>query len=191
MKDLLNKELMEKLKGSMSKRRFEHSQSVCATAVEMSERFGADCDKAWLAGMLHDCAKGMSTAEQITKCGEYGIFLDEITLACSPVIHAPLGAEIARRIYGVEDKEVLDAIRKHTVGGCNMSLLDKIIYTADMIEPNRSFNGVEELRQVAKNDINQAYLKCIKQSLLFNINENKIIHPSTLDSYNELICLSL
>lgn len=191
MKDLLNKELMEKLKGSMSKRRFEHSQSVCATAVEMAERFGADCDKAWLAGMLHDCAKGMSTAEQITKCGEYGIFLDEITLVCSPVIHAPLGAEIARRIYGVEDKEVLDAIRKHTVGGCNMSLLDKIIYTADMIEPNRSFNGVEELRQVAKNDINQAYLKCIKQSLLFNINENKIIHPSTLDSYNELICLSL
>lgn len=178
---------MDRLKNSLSKKRYIHSLGVCDTAVELAVCFGADADKAYIAGLYHDCAKGMSIDEQLEKCREYNIELTKHDIMCPPVIHAPLGAEIARLEYDITDNDILNAIRHHTVGGLNMTILDKIIYTADMIEPNRNFKGVEELRLLAKNDINKAYFECVKHSLLFNINNNKAIHPDTLISYNECI----
>ena len=134
-----------KLKSTLSEKRYKHSLGVCDEAVKLAEKYGADTEKAYTAGILHDCAKGYDTDDQIKLCQKYGVVLDDITLACKPVIHAPLGAKIAKAEYGVNDKDVLDAIMCHTVAKENMSLLDKIIYIADMIEPMRDFDGVEEL----------------------------------------------
>lgn len=187
MEEVLDKALLEKLKASLSKKRYQHSEGVCDTAVRLARKFGADEKKAAVAGILHDCAKGMKIPEQIEKCAEYGLPLDEITQQCAPVIHAPLGAEMAKREYGIRDEEILNAIRRHTVGGKGMTLLDKILYTADMIEPHREFDGVERLRAEAEQDLETAFFDCVRQSLIFNIQENKMIHPDTLICYNEWI----
>lgn len=136
---------------------------------------------------MHDCAKGYDTDEQIELCQKYGVVLDDITLACKPVIHAPLGAKIAKTEYGVNDKDVLDAIMCHTVAKENMSLLDKIIYIADMIEPMRDFDGVEELRKAAYENIDRAFILGLKQSIVFNAQKNKIIHPNTLSAWNYML----
>lgn len=160
---------------------------MCDEAVKLAEKYGADTEKAYTAGILHDCAKGYDTDEQIKLCQKYGVVLDDITLACKPVIHAPLGAKIAKAEYGVNDKDVLDAIMCHTVAKENMSLLDKIIYIADMIEPMRDFDGVDELRKAAYENIDKAFILGLKQSIVFNAQKNKIIHPNTLSAWNYML----
>ncbi len=187
MKNIVDEAFIKKLKAALPEKRFKHCKGVRDTAVMLAEKFGADAEKAYIAGIFHDCAKGMKISEQLEKCREYKLELDDITLSCPPVIHAPLGAETARREYGICDEEILNAIRRHTVGGHGMTLLDKIIYTADMIEPGRDFDGVDKLRRAAQNDINEVFFLCVRQSLLFNIKANKPIHPDTLVSYNECI----
>lgn len=177
----------KKLGESLKPERYVHSLGVCAEAVKLAERYGADRDKAYIAGLLHDCAKGYGKRRQRELCEEYGIELDEITLRCPAVIHAPLGAEIAKREYGIEDEEILKAIRVHTVGGAGMSKLDKIIYTADMIEPSRSFEGVEELRRIAYEDLDRAVAAAVAQSIEFNLKKPSVIHPDTLAAWNDLL----
>ncbi len=179
-------EKLTKLKNSLSKQRFEHSLGVFDTATKMALRFGADSKKASIAGLYHDCAKGMSIGEQLEKCKEYKVQLSEDDLKCLPVIHAPLGVEIAKREYGITDEAVLNAIRRHTVAGKNMTLLDKIIYVADMIEPSRDFDGVDDIRIHANDDIDKAYMLCLKQSIDFNKKKGKPIHPDTVIAYQEI-----
>lgn len=177
----------DKLKSTLSEKRYKHSLGVCNEAVKLAEKYGADTEKAYTAGLLHDCAKDYKTDKQIELCRKYGVALDEITLACKPVIHAPLGAKIAEKDYGVDDKDVLDAIMCHTVAKERMSLLEKIIYIADMIEPMRDFDGVEELRKTAYENIDKAFILGLKQSIVFNAQKNKIIHPDTISAWNYIL----
>ncbi len=179
--------MKEKLKKVLSEKRYNHCMGVCDEAVKMAKKYGVDEDKAYTAALLHDCAKGFDIDTQISMCKEYGIVLDDITLKCPAVIHAPLGAVIAQKEYGICDEEILEAIRVHTVGKENMSVLDKIIYIADMIEPNRDFRGVDELRKKAYEDIDTAFIASLKQSIMFNAKKNKIIHPDTLSAWNYIL----
>ncbi len=182
----LGKDIEDKLKNSLPPKRYKHVAGVCAEAVKLANHYGADETRAYNAALLHDCAKGCGEEEQFRLCSEYGVELDEITKKCPPIIHAPLGAEIARRVYGVNDDEVLEAIRFHTVGKANMTLLEKIIYIADMIEPSRDFDGVDELRRAAYEDIDEAMLMCIAQGLIYNVKKCAVIHPKTLEAWNYL-----
>ena len=177
----------DKLKKKLSEKRYKHSLGVCDEAVKLARIFGADEEKAYIAGLLHDCAKGYDIDKQIELCVEYGIELDKITLACKAVIHAPLGAAVAKDKYGIDDEEILEAIRCHTVAKENMSLLDKIIYIADMIEPMRDFSGVDKLRKTAYEDIDKAFIMGLKQSIVFNAEKNKIIHPDTISAWNYML----
>lgn len=179
--------MKEKLKRTLSEKRYKHSLGVCDEAVKLAQKYGADKDKAYLAGLLHDCAKGYDINKQIELCGEYRIALDKITLVCTPVIHAPLGAAVANDEYGIDDEEILEAIRCHTVAKENMSILDKIIYVADMIEPMRDFPGVDEIRKAAYEDIDKAFIMGLKQSIVFNAEKNKIIHPDTISAWNYML----
>ena len=181
------KKMKEKLKAALKPDRYKHSLGVCDEAVKLAKRYGANEEKAYLAGLLHDCAKGYPKKRQIELCEEYGVELDEASLSCPAVIHAPLGAEVARRDYGIEDEEILEAIRCHTVGKSGMGLLDKIIYMADMIEPMRNFEGVEKLRKMAYKDLDAAMLEAIKDGINFNLNKPSVIHPATIDAWNDLL----
>lgn len=179
--------MKDKLKKTLSEKRYKHSLGVCDEAVKLARIFGADEEKAYIAGLLHDCAKGYDIDKQIELCTEYGIELDKITLACKAVIHAPLGAAVAKNKYGIDDEEILEAIRCHTVAKENMSLLDKIIYIADMIEPMRDFSSVDKLRKTAYEDIDKAFIMGLKQSIVFNAEKNKIIHPDTISAWNYML----
>ncbi len=179
--------MKDKLEKALSKKRYEHSIGVCDEAVKLAKKYGADVEKAYTAGLLHDCAKGFDTDTQIKLCREYGIMLDDITLSCTAVIHAPLGAVVANREYGIDDDEILEAIRNHTTGKEGMSLLDKIIYIADMIEPLRDYSGVDVLRKAAYEDIDKACIMGLKHSIVFNANKNKIIPPDTIFAWNDMV----
>lgn len=179
--------MKDKLKKALDLERYNHSLGVCDEAVKLAKLYGADVDKAYIAGLLHDCGKVYDKDRQIQLCEEYGVVLDDITRACKPVVHAPLGAAIVKSEYKIDDEEILEAIRCHTVGKENMSLLDKIIYVADMIEPMRCFDGVDELRKTAYNDINAAVIMAMKKSIILNAEKNEIIHPDTISAWNYIM----
>lgn len=180
-------EMKEKLKSALKPKRYIHSIGVCDTAIKLAERFGADKEKAYIAGLLHDCAKCFDNEKQIELCSKYGIELSRITIECPAVIHAPLGAAVAKAEYGINDKEILQAIEFHTTGGCNMTKLDKIIYIADMIEPSRDYTGVDVLRKEAEKDLDNAMLMALQSTLEFNIKKRSIVHPYTIDAWNDLL----
>lgn len=184
------KDMKKKLEAALKPKRYRHSLGVCAEAVKLAEIYGADCDKAYTAGLLHDCAKGFDSKKQLELCKAYGLVLDDTTMQCHPVIHAPLGAEVARHEYGIEDEEILEAIRCHTVGKANMTKLDKIIYVADMIEPGRDFDGVEQLRKCAYKNLDDAVIMALKQSIVFNAKKEVSIHPATIEAWNFMLSKS-
>ena len=180
-------QMQDKLKCSLKHKRYEHSLGVCSEAVRMAEQFGADTEKAYIAGLLHDCAKCLSGDEESEWCRKYPDIADQMTLLCHPVLHAPLGAVVACDEYGVKDPDILSAIRYHTTACADMKLLDKSIYVADMTEPHRDFDGVDKLRQLAHEDIEDAFKEAVRQTLLHNIKKGSLIHPDTLDAWNSIV----
>lgn len=180
-------EIDEKLGKVLNEKRYTHSVYVAHTAADLADRFGGDRNKAFITGLIHDCAKHMSYDEMLKTADQYGYTLDETTLQCPGIIHADIGALVAEHEYGITDVEILDAIRYHTVARKNMTLLDKIIYIADIIEPNRDFDGVDTLRELAEKDLDKTYFEALKFSLKFNLKKENIIHPATLDAWNEML----
>lgn len=180
-------EIKEKLRKDLPEKRYIHSLGVADEAKRLAEKYGADADKAYLAGLLHDCAKGIPTSEQATECDRRGVAIDKWTRKCPPVIHGFLGEEIAKAEYGITDEEVLNAIKYHTIGAAGMTLLEKIIYIADMTEVNRNFPGVEILRQRVSESIDEAIKESIKQQLEFNMSKNGVIHPNMIILWNDII----
>ncbi len=181
------KEMKKKLASSLKKKRYKHSIGVSREAARMAKLFGADEKKAYIAGLLHDCAKGLDRNEQLDICKKYNVTADEATALCPPVLHAPAGAALAEHEYGIADPEILDAIRYHTVARRDMTLLDKIVYVADMTEPGRDYDGVETLRKLSEIDIDRAYFEALSRSLMFNLSKKTIIHPNTLEAWNAVL----
>lgn len=184
---MTEKEIKERLKAALKPKRYQHSMGVCSEAVKMAKLFGVDRDKARVAALLHDCAKCIEGKEQIKLCKKYGIELDEITLSCPAVIHAPLGAAIAKAQYEIEDEDILHAISLHTTGGKDMTDLDKIIYIADMTEPSRDYKGVDQLRATAHKDLDEAMFEALQSTLKFNLKKGTVIHPDTIAAWNSLL----
>lgn len=170
------------LKKSLSEYRLRHTLSVAETAVWLANRFDVDPAQAHLAGMLHDCAKGMDapTLLQLIKNG--GISADELELSMPALLHAPAGAALARSQYHVSDQSVLAAIRWHTTGRRNMTALEKVVYLADMIEPGRAmYPGLEELRECAKENLDEAVYMAAAQSAAYVSGRGKKLHPRTME----------
>lgn len=171
-----------RLKKSLSEYRLKHTLSVAETAVWLANRFGVDPAQAHLAGMLHDCAKGMDapTLLQLIKNG--GISADELELSMPALLHAPAGAALARSQYHVTDQSILSAIRWHTTGRRNMTQLEKVVYLADMIEPGRAFYpGLDELRVCAKENLDEAVRMAAAQSASYVAGRGKKLHPRTIE----------
>lgn len=184
-------QMEEKLKSTLSERRYKHSLGVMEAAVSMAEHFGADLEKARLAGLLHDCAKEIDKDEALKMCDEMGIFIDEEKRVQKGLLHADLGAEIMKRDYGIDDEEVYSAVKCHTMGKRNMTVLDKILYLADFIEPHRKeFEGLAKLRELCFEDLDEAMLYAINLSISFVTGKGKVLHKQTIDTrdyFNEII----
>ena len=176
--------IRDKLKIALTQKRFDHSLGVMQTAVELAKHYGADIKKTATAALLHDCAKNYAHSEMFELCERYGVELDEISKASPGLIHGFLGAKIAQKYYGIEDKEIYDAIYYHTVGKPDMSLITKIIYIADGIEPGRTYDGVERIRDIVYEDIDRALVLQIDYTIHSVINRGGLIHTNTIDTRN-------
>lgn len=187
MKHLTEAEMIEKLRAALKESRFIHTLGVADTAVYLAEKYGADKEKARIAGLLHDCAKNIPGDVAIEYCRERGVPLKEVCIYEHSLIHAYLGSYLAKCEYGVEDEEILTAIYYHTTGKEDMSLLEKIIYVADTIEPSRTQAGVASLREVAENDLDGALLRAIDSTIRHIINKGGILDTDTVAARNYLM----
>ncbi len=179
--------MKDKLKEMLKPKRYRHSLGVAESAVMLAKRHGCDEEKAYIAGLLHDAAKNISKEDSLRLCYEYGIKLNEVERRNPSLLHAPLGVEVVKREFGINDIEILSAIKCHTVGKAGMSLLDKIIYVADMIEPSRDYPGVDHLRKTAMDDIDEATLEGLKSSIEVNLKKGALIHPDSIAAWNDIL----
>ncbi len=179
----------DKLKKDIGEARYNHSIGVMNTSIELAKLYGHSLEEAKLAGFLHDCGKLNDKINLLKTAKEFDIILDNVMLNNIELIHGPLGEQIAIKEYNVTNKNVLNAIRYHTTGRENMSLLEKIVYIADIIEPGRSFEGVDRIRQLAYEDIDKCLLYALDRTIVFVIKRGKLIHLDTIKARNQLIIL--
>lgn len=179
--DYTESEILEKLKKTISLHRWHHTLGVADTAQRLAGRFGVNPKKARLAALLHDCAKSLPYGEMRGIVSREIPDTDELELDAEPVLHAPAGAVLARRDYGVRDPEILQAIRRHTLGDENMTAMDALIYVSDFIEPGRrSFPGLEQVRALAETDIFAAMRLSAKLSNDYLVSRGQQPHPKTI-----------
>ena len=160
-------------------KRVRHIRGTEEEAVRLARRWGADEEYARRAGILHDCTKYLELEEQLELCEKYGVELDELERRAVKLLHSKTGACIARHVFGEPD-EVFDAIFWHTTAKENMTTLEKILYVADYMEPNRDFDGVERLRELAYRDLDSALLLGVETTIQEMKDRNLPVHSSTL-----------
>lgn len=174
-------EILSELKRTLKPSRVAHTLGVVDTAVRLAAKHGIDPAKAEIAALLHDCAKYMPVKDMQDMIGGVLPDADEQEINTPSILHAPAGSVLARQKFGVEDAEILSAIRKHTIGDENMSPLDALIYTADFIEPGRElFPGLEEARALAETDLFAAMRKCTELTNRYLLAQGKKPHPKSL-----------
>lgn len=180
---MTKEQMKETLNTLLTEHRFTHSLGVVETAVKMAQTFGADIEKTEIAALLHDCAKQIPHNTQLDMCIEYGIPLDEVKEKELGLLHAELGAYFAEHEFGVKDPEILDAIRYHTLGRENMTDMEKILYLADIIEPNRKeFEGLSELRKLCFENLDRALLYGFGLTIAHTNRNGHILHNQTIDA---------
>ena len=163
----------------VKQKRVPHIRGTEEEAVRLAKRWGADETMARRAGILHDCTKYLELDDQLALCRQYGVELDELEQRAVKLLHSKTGACIARAVFGEPD-EVYSAIFWHTTAKENMTTLEKILYLADYIEPNRDFDGVERLRALAYEDIDRALLLGVETTIQEMEERGLPIHKKTL-----------
>jgi nicotinate-nucleotide adenylyltransferase len=161
--------------------RVAHVLGCRDTAVELAKRWGADETDAARAGILHDITKAIDGPLQLTLCDAYGKILSDFSRKYPKTLHALTGSLVAERIFG-ENKAVVSAIEHHTTGKADMTLLEKIIYVADYMEPNRDFPGVEQLRELAFSDIDAALKLGLEMTLQHLANQGAEVSPESREA---------
>lgn len=168
--------------------RFTHSLAVADRAVELAEKYGADKEKAYLAGLLHDITKNLSKDEQLQFFGSSAIMLSNVEKASPKVWHAISGACYIKNVLKIADSEIINAVRYHTTGRQNMSLLEKIIYIADFTSKDRKYPDVDILREKTNNNLDDGIIYALNYTIASLVKKNQVIHPDTLSAYNQLLC---
>ena len=170
-------------------KRIAHVQGTEGEAVRLARRWGANEEHARRAAILHDCTKYLELDEQLTLCAQYGVELDDMERGAVKLLHSKTGSALARYVFG-EPEEVWQAICWHTTGKADMTLLEKILYIADYMEPTRDFEGVEKLRELAYADLDAAVLLGTEMSVEEMVQRGNPIHPNTLAARDYLLQVS-
>ncbi len=176
------------IKNKLSQKRYYHSMQVAAQARALAEKYGADKDKAYLAGMLHDIMKEVSYENTLKYCDENGIKLTKLERNTYKILHGIAGADYIRQNCNINDVDIINSVRYHVTARAGMSLLEKIIYLADFTSDDRDFDGVDNLRAAVQININVG----MQTALAFSIKElldkgNCYIHPNTIEAYNDVM----
>lgn len=178
---------MEKLQDT---KRYEHTLGVAYTATALAMRYGASLKNAEMAGLLHDCAKCMSDEKRLAICEKHNISINEIEKRNPFLLHAKVGSFLAMEEYHVDDSDVINAILNHTTGRPGMSLLEKIIFVADYIEPGRKqAPNLTEIRKLAFMDLDQALIRILRDILEYLQSTGSECDPMTRKTYEYYVGL--
>lgn len=184
-KELEIEEIKKELKKELKPSRYQHTLGVMETAKALAEKHGADVLKAQYAALLHDCAKSISDEEKIRLCRKYKLPVSDAELKNPSLLHAKCGAIYARHKYHIKDADILHAIYVHTTGCPAMNLLDKIVYTADYIEPGRDkAPGLDRIRHLAKEDLDRAVYEIARDTLQYLQDTQAALDETTVAVYN-------
>ena len=177
--------IKEKLQSALSIDRYIHTLGVAEEAQKLAAVYG-DAElvkKAEYAGLLHDCAKDYPDDIKKRFCKKYHVTVDDVMKKQLGLIHPFLGAEVAKREYGVEDEDIIGAIRWHTTGKPEMTVLEKIVFIADYIEPNRKpFDGLEKARKLAYEDLDKAMAYILESTIEYVKERNRALHPYSVEA---------
>lgn len=180
-------EYVNLLKERLSEKRFYHSLCVAKEALRLSEKYGADDERAFLAGLLHDICKDDEPKEQLKLLEQFGIILNTVEKNAGKLWHAMAGAVYIENILKIDDKELISAVRYHTTANSGMTLLEKILYLADFTSEDRDYDGVEDMRMAVDAGLEIA----LKEALIFTVVDLKTkgnpIHGDTLEAYKEYV----
>jgi predicted HD superfamily hydrolase involved in NAD metabolism len=179
-------EALKIVKEQLTDHRYQHTLGVVETAITLAKKYGADEKKAETAAIFHDYAK-FRPKDEMRQIILNQNFPQDLLHYHAELWHAPAGAYLVEREAGIKNKEVLDAIRYHTSGRPGMTLLEKVIYLADYIEPGRHFPGVDEVRALAKENLDKALIQAVKNTILFLMKKNQPVYPDSFLTYNDLI----
>ena len=183
------KALRRRLKESLSEKRYRHSIGVAETARDLALHYGCDPEQAYLAGLVHDYAKSMKKSELVEIAERENLLRDPIEKELTEVLHGPVGAWRLPRETTVNDPEILEAVANHTLGAVRMTLLDKIIFVADIVEPNRSTPDLEKEREIAFQDLDRAILRSLDSTIRYCLEIGRLLHPDSVFLRNEYIRL--
>ncbi len=183
------KALEEYVERAMTPYRFRHTLGVVETAKDLAVIYGVDSNKATIAALLHDIAKEFTSRKKREFCKEHNIYVDDFLQTNIHLIHGDIGAYIAKEDLNIQDKDILNAIINHTLGSHHMSDLEKVVYIADMIEPNRKkYKELYKLRKMAYTDLNKAMLFALHYSVNYLKATKKEVHPiiySIIEEYEK------
>lgn len=183
--------LQHKMQKKLDDYRYEHTLGVMYTAAALAMRHGVDLDEALLAGLLHDCAKCYSDEKKFELCEKYGVILTDVEKQNTALIHAKLGAVLAKEKYGVDSPAVCQAIETHTTGAPAMEKLQQIVFIADYIEPHRDRAGhLDEIRYAAFENLDQACRMILTDTLNYLSDSPKVVDPMTKATYDYYISAS-
>ena len=175
------------LREHLSKKRYTHSINAAGAAVELAKKYGADTDKAYTAGLLHDIAKEMPAEEQRRIVLASSLKVSDVEKEALPLFHAIAGAELVQTLFDIEDEELIWAIRWHTVAAGGMSRLAVVVYLADLISADRDYKDVGRMRKLADKSIERAMCEALRFSISDSVSKGNSIPLSTLEAYNEYI----
>lgn len=175
------------LKDRLNEKRYYHSLCVADEAVRLSEKYGCDKDKAYLAGLLHDITKNSSPEEHLKIFNDFGIILNDIEKNAQKLWHAISGAAYIENILAIKDTEIIDAVRYHTTAKDNMSLLAKILYLADFTSIDRDYSDVSVIRSLVDKSLDEAFIYALQYSICDLVDNKKAVHIDTINAYNSAV----
>jgi predicted HD superfamily hydrolase involved in NAD metabolism len=161
-------------------------REVC---LALAQRWGASPEKAEFVALTHDVARALGLSELLGLARSYDLLCDEVELRHPVLLHGPVGAEILRHHWEMDEEEVLRAVACHTTGRADMTLLQKILFLADKVEPEKSFGrpGLDKIKEMANDNLDRAVLELLDRLLLFHVENKHLIHPSSLAARNSLL----
>lgn len=175
------------IKGRMSEHRYIHSVNVAKQAVRLAKIYGCDEEKAKIAGILHDITKETPFDEQLKIISDGGIILDEFEKDSQKLWHPISGAAYIKTVLNIDDEDIFNAVRYHTTGRANMSLLEKVIFVADFTGEERNYNGVDIMKEKALRSLEEAMIYGLQFTLKDLSGRELVIHPNALACYNDLV----
>ena len=177
-------EIIASLRSRLCDDRFFHSLNVAEQAKKLASIYGEDEQKAYLAGLVHDCTKNTPPDKQLEIIESGGIHLSELEKNSKKLWHAISGSVFIQSEYGIDDKDIISAVRYHTTGKADMSMLEKIVYTADFTSKERDYKEVDEIRFLAETDINKAVFEGARFTVESLKQRGLAVHPDTIDTMN-------